>query len=216
MTEQEWQTSEQVTPMLRHLDGKISTRKLRLFACACCRSIRHLFKDEAVGRMIEYVEHHADTAFSLSEYFGRWNDIARDQRGCLTSRFFVLIRTTLAPKLTTSTAVDIAQQVWLASDRPGAEVNDFQTRTLCCIVGNPFRPVSLNRSRLTATVVALARGAYDDCTLPAGTLDCDRLAVLADALEDAGCSEPSLLDHLRGPGPHVRGCWAVDLLLGKE
>ena len=42
-----------------------------------------------------------------------------------------------------------------------------------------------------------------------------RLAVLSDALEEAGCAEARLLDHLRGPSPHVRGCWAVDLLLGK-
>jgi hypothetical protein len=46
-------------------------------------------------------------------------------------------------------------------------------------------------------------------------LDTVRLAVLADALEEAGCADPDLLGHLRGPGPHVRGCWAVDLLLGK-
>ena len=47
-------------------------------------------------------------------------------------------------------------------------------------------------------------------------LDPDRLAVLADALEEAGCDNADLLSHLRGPGPHVRGCWALDLLLGKE
>jgi hypothetical protein len=52
--------------------------------------------------------------------------------------------------------------------------------------------------------------------LPAGQLDPTRLAVLADAVEEAGCTDADLLGHLRGPGPHVRGCWAVDLLLGKE
>jgi hypothetical protein len=52
--------------------------------------------------------------------------------------------------------------------------------------------------------------------IPAGTLDKDRLAVLADALEDAGCDDAVLLDHLRGPGPHVRGCFVVDLLTGRE
>jgi hypothetical protein len=43
----------------------------------------------------------------------------------------------------------------------------------------------------------------------------DRLPILGDALEDAGCTDRDILDHCRGPGPHVRGCWAVDLLLGK-
>ena len=53
-------------------------------------------------------------------------------------------------------------------------------------------------------------------TTPTAHLDPDRVAVLADALEEAGCTEDGLLGHLRGPGPHVRGCWALDLVLGKE
>ena len=61
----------------------------------------------------------------------------------------------------------------------------------------------------------MAEAAYEQRELPAGTLDPARLTVLADALEDAGCADADLLGHLRGPGPHVRGCWAVDLLLGK-
>jgi hypothetical protein len=50
----------------------------------------------------------------------------------------------------------------------------------------------------------------------AGRLDPTRLAVLADALEEAGCADAELLGHLRGPGLHVRGCWAVDSLLGRQ
>jgi hypothetical protein len=64
-------------------------------------------------------------------------------------------------------------------------------------------------------VVAVARAAYDERELPSGTLDGARLAVLTDALEESGCDQADLLAHLRGPGPHVRGCWAVDLILGK-
>jgi hypothetical protein len=62
----------------------------------------------------------------------------------------------------------------------------------------------------------LAEAAYAERTLPPGTLDPARLALLADALEDAGCTDGELLGHLRGPGPHVRGCWALDLVLGKS
>ena len=62
----------------------------------------------------------------------------------------------------------------------------------------------------------MATAAYEVRTLPAGTLDPDRLAILADALEDAGCTNADVLDHCRGAGPHVRGCWVVDLLLGKS
>jgi len=81
---------------------------------------------------------------------------------------------------------------------------------------NPFCPVAINQTWLTPTVLSLAQAAYDNRNLPSGTLDNARLAVLADALEDAGCSQEEVLNHCRQPGPHVRGCWVVDLLLGKE
>jgi hypothetical protein len=69
---------------------------------------------------------------------------------------------------------------------------------------------------LTPTVKGLAQAGYEERALPSGELDLARLKVLADALEEAGCTEQSILDHLRGPGPHVRGCWALDLALGRE
>jgi hypothetical protein len=68
----------------------------------------------------------------------------------------------------------------------------------------------------TPAVLAQAQAAYDNRTLPAGTLEPDRLAVLADALEEAGCADPDILGHLRGPGPHVRGCFVVDAILDKK
>lgn len=83
-----------------------------------------------------------------------------------------------------------------------------QTDYLRDVFGNPFRPAALDPSWLTAAVVGLARGVYDDRTF-------DRLPVLGDALEDAGCTDADILAHCRRDGPHVRGCWAVDLLLGK-
>src|SRR5262245_56387085 len=86
------------------------------------------------------------------------------------------------------------------------------------IFGNPFCPAVVDPAWLTwnsGTVARLAQAAYEERELPAGRLDAARLAVLADALEEASCADPSLLEHIRGPGPHVRGCWAVDALLGK-
>jgi hypothetical protein len=77
------------------------------------------------------------------------------------------------------------------------------------IFGNPFRPVTADPSWLSSTVVALAEGIYADRAF-------DRLPILADALQDAGCDDAEVLDHCRGGGTHVRGCWVVDLLLGKE
>src|SRR4051812_9910492 len=87
---------------------------------------------------------------------------------------------------------------------------DFQCRLLCDLFGPlPFRPVPLDPALGTPAVVHLARSIYDDRAF-------DQLPILADALEDAGCTSREVLEHCRGPGPHVRGCWVVDLVLGKE
>jgi hypothetical protein len=93
-----------------------------------------------------------------------------------------------------------------------------QTDVLRDIFGNPFRPVALDHAWLTwndGAAVSLAQTVYDDRDLPSGHLDHDRLAILADMLEEAGCSDADILGHLRGPGPHVRGCWVVDAILGR-
>jgi hypothetical protein len=89
-----------------------------------------------------------------------------------------------------------------------------QVRLLREVLGNPFRPITFDASWRTPTVVMLAEAADDSCLLPCDELEQDRLAVLADALEDAGCSNTDVLSHLRGPGPHSPGCWALDLCLG--
>jgi hypothetical protein len=90
-----------------------------------------------------------------------------------------------------------------------------QTEVIRDIFANPIRPVTLNAAQRTPTAVSLAQAAYDERQLPSGELDRDRLAVLADALEDAGCTDADMLGHCRGPGPHVRGCFVVDALLAK-
>jgi hypothetical protein len=77
------------------------------------------------------------------------------------------------------------------------------------IFGNPFRPVAFDPRWRTADAVGLARGIYEDRAF-------DRLPLLADALMDAGCADEQVLSHCRSDGPHVRGCWVVDLVLSKE
>jgi hypothetical protein len=72
-----------------------------------------------------------------------------------------------------------------------------------------FCPVTVDPDWLTSAVVALAEGIYDERTF-------DRMPILADALEDAGCTAHDILNHCRQQGSHVRGCWAVDLILGKS
>ncbi|HVK15982.1 MAG TPA: hypothetical protein VM533_03475 [Fimbriiglobus sp.] len=83
-----------------------------------------------------------------------------------------------------------------------------QCDLLRCVLGNPFRPVTAEARWLTSTAVGLAQTIYVERAF-------DRLPILADALEEAGCDDPDVLSHLRGDGPHVRGCWVVDLVLGK-
>jgi hypothetical protein len=76
------------------------------------------------------------------------------------------------------------------------------------VIGNPFRPVAFSPSWRTTDAVGLARSMYD-------ARDFAAMPILADALEDAGCDSADVLAHCRGDGPHVRGCWVVDLVLGK-
>jgi hypothetical protein len=77
------------------------------------------------------------------------------------------------------------------------------------IFGNPFRPATFSPSWRTDTAVSLARTMYE-------SRDFSAMPILADALQDTGCDNDAILDHCRGEGSHVRGCWVVDLVLGKE
>jgi hypothetical protein len=96
----------------------------------------------------------------------------------------------------------------------------MQAEFLRDIFGNPFRPSPPLPAPILAwndgTIRRLAQAVYSDRRLPAGTLDNTPLAVLTDALDEAGCDNADLLAHLRSNGPHVRGCWGVDLILGRE
>jgi hypothetical protein len=89
-----------------------------------------------------------------------------------------------------------------------------QAGLLRCVFGNPFRPLTVDPAWRTPAALALARSAYDERHLPSGHLDPVRVGVLADALEEAGATDAALLGHLRGAGPHVRGCHAVDAVVG--
>lgn len=82
--------------------------------------------------------------------------------------------------------------------------------------GGPGRPASLDPGWITPAVLTLVGAAYTERDMPSGTLDPARLAVLSDALEEAGCTDASLLGHLRGEGPHWRGCHALDAVLGRS
>ena len=125
--------------------------------------------------------------------------------------------------LASSVAIEAASAVWQATcppklerpwekNRQAALVWSRERRTQCRLVRdifNPFRPIRLNPTWQTPEVVSRAQAIYDDRAF-------DRLPILADALEEAGCHRPDILTHCRQPGEHVRGCWVLDLLLGKS
>ena len=92
---------------------------------------------------------------------------------------------------------------------PTADQRRSQAALVRDIFGNPFRPVEFDPRWRTADVIGLARPIYDDRAF-------DRLPLLADALMEAGCDNDEVIAHCRSAGPHVRGCWVVDLVLGKE
>jgi hypothetical protein len=97
----------------------------------------------------------------------------------------------------------------MLSDEPNARRLKRLVSVCRDIFGNPFRQVAVESDWLTSNVVALARQMYEGRDFAA-------MPILADALQDAGCDNDDILTHCRGDGPHVRGCWVVDLILGKE
>jgi hypothetical protein len=99
-------------------------------------------------------------------------------------------------------------------DERDARVNARRASLLACILSSIISLDDFAPKWRTPDVVALATAAYDERRMPSGEFDPQRLAVLADALEEVGANE-AIVTHLRSDGPHVRGCWAVDLCLAK-
>jgi hypothetical protein len=124
----------------------------------------------------------------------------------------VEIDDTPTPAVRAAAAADCASlkaPAWVAWVTRETGEKEAHAGLLRDLFGNPFRPVSVDAGRLTPSVVMLASAIYDDRAF-------DRLPILADALEEAGCQNDEILAHCRQAGEHVRGCWPVDLILGKE
>jgi hypothetical protein len=197
--------------MLKSLWGKASDRKLRLFVCACCRRIWHLFKDERCRKAVEVAERFADGGTGRGELEAA--QVAAEQ-----------VPSTVDPRWDAAWGAaceEGLQAAWESLREAAGWGNTYQAERreevpfLQDIFGNPFRLGTISPTWQTPTIISLAAAAYEERTLPSGELDLARLAVLADALEEAGCQDQSILDHLRSPGPHVRGCWPLDLILGR-
>jgi hypothetical protein len=220
MTDSDWRKCDDPARMLKSLGDKIDSRKLNLFELACCRRLAHLLDSEDMDRIL-LAEQRNDglggwdrpqhEAASLPQY-GR--QVAAEIVRRATMRYGVTARAT-------TLAGNAAWAIWFTTHEREIERWDQERLAQCdllrCIFGHlQFREVTFDPAWRTPTVAAIAQAAYDERIMPEGTFDLAHLAVLADALEDAGCSGAALLEHLRWDRLHVRGCWVVDELLGTD
>jgi len=219
MTAEEWLQSNQVRVMAGLLDPHRFDRKLRLFAAACCRVAWPNLVPE-FRRVVEASEDYADGRVSLADlrraYDTTFECTVSAERHAVQSAAGINCASWWASaNLYLTAAHRIAEMVVNPADRVRGAVHIVERNLtsfadfLRDVVGNPFRPVTFDPRWRTADTLGLARAIYDERAF-------DRMPILADALMDAGCADEQVLGHCRGDGPHVRGCWVVDLVLGKE
>jgi hypothetical protein len=202
VTEEEWLTLATPQVMVRYLRGRVSGRKLRLAVCACCRLEWGRFTDERCRRAIEAAEESADSPTPEAVLM---RVLAEAQTAYEEVYYHGPAGSDYTP----------AQAVWCLASGADCDVLSWLTVAPAAgpiiqdVVGNPFHPVPFDPKWITSTATALAHGIYTDRAF-------DRLPFLADALQDAGCDNADILAHCRSGGTHVRGCWVVDLMLGKS
>jgi hypothetical protein len=222
MTEAEWLASAVPDPMLAFLRGKVSDRKLRLFACSCCGLAWNYIDDERNRRAVELAERLADGAAAGRNELGAVRASARNGTAWCTIMDSAWDAACYAARSGAGDAARFAirGKSWGRREERDTAWRDAraaarvaQAALLRDIFGPlPFRPVTLHPTWLAQNrwvVWRLAESIYNDRAF-------DLLPILADALEEAGCTNTDLLGHLRGLGPHVRGCFVLDLLLAKE
>ena len=244
MTEKDWLECADLEAMLKDLrtSGRASERKLRLFACGCCRRIWHLLVNPASRRAVEITEQFVDGLVSEGVRAAAEGSAGVVLRSCgenvpadvrITGAAARAVHAVVAA-VDYSLSTQIYRrprepiQLALAAARGAAEqvravltvgcktepirVERAAAREQCewlrCVFGNPFCPTACDPAWQTPPVLDLAGTAYEERRF-------DDLPLLADTLEEAGCADADLLAHLRSSDPHVRGCWALDLLLGK-
>jgi hypothetical protein len=199
MTETQWLTRADPKPMLSWLRGRASGRKLRLFACAAWQ---HAWSS------------HPDWQ---AKWRPRWLDALACADGLPREQYLAALGPVWASWFLAEAEAESCAQFCInhsLGSGPGCtSVSPAWTADLLReLFGNPFRRPALEGSWLAwgdGVVPALARGIYEEMSF-------ERLPVLGDALEEAGCADEQVLAHCRRPGPHVRGCWLVDLVLGRE
>jgi hypothetical protein len=234
MNATEWVRATDPDPMLKAVQVKQHRRAVRLFSCACCRRLSSFLPPESLASA-EVAERFADGLASRLELDhahaaanGAVLSLPRDWLWPVTRLRYATGAAAQCSKgvaATTPGAAAIADQaaqavaIHIAIAVPDREFTRTRDATYTAeraaqaaiareIFGNPFRPDGFSPAWRTDTVLVLARLIYESC-------DFGALPILADALQDAGCEDHELLAHCREPGAHVRGCWVLDLVLGK-
>jgi hypothetical protein len=213
VTEGEWTASQDPDSLLDAAKAmkRLPARKARLFAGGCFHLVWDLIRADDIKLAVEMSDARADKKIGPQE-LERHRYPMTTPSDNMRSWLAVAIQSLATPSLNPSY---VAWQVRTATQN---DVYRHARRGIPCgaqaelvreVVGNPFRPVAVDPRWRSADVVGLARGIYEDRAF-------DRLPLLADALMDAGCDDEQLIGHCRSDGPHVRGCWVVDLVLGKE
>jgi hypothetical protein len=188
LTERDWLSCPDPRPMLVFITGKTSDRKIKLFAVAACRLVWGRCDDE-FRKQVDVWEQYADgfateQEMKAAQPYHSWDDPS-----------------------------DAAWAHVAKGDVPWSHLGDksrtAQLLLLHDILGNPFKPITLNPNWFTPTVKQLAAMIYEERQF-------NNMPILGDALEEAGCDKEELLRHCRGGGEHVRGCFVLDLVLGKK
>ena len=208
MTQQEWLAGDAPDQMLLFLTAAASDRKLLLFACACCRRLWDLLPEGAARHAVEASERFADGEIGAEELQRHWGIVRRLVAGDEA-------RTGGWNRLTAAEmeARDAARSgAWSAAHNVVADSSQDERQAQCDLlrdIFHPFHPLAAQTAWLTEEVKALTQEMYRDRLF-------SRMPALADALAKAGCHDAEVLDHCRGSGQHVRGCWVIDLLTGRK
>lgn len=204
MTEEEWASCCDPRQLLNYHRMKRDPRRLRLLAIACARLIVPADTDQLAGQVLDVVERYADGAADRDEFLAARKAIRLGLKVGHPSRTVLGVLRGLCDDAMEGLTTAISNARPLTGPDGGAS----ECGLIRCLFGNPYRTAAIDKEWLTSTVVALARGVYEDRAF-------DRLPMLADALQDAGCEDAAVLGHCRGEGPHARGCWVVDRILGR-
>jgi hypothetical protein len=245
MTEEEWLNYMDPQKMLLGIRDGVSERKMRLFAIACCQRIWDRITDPRCRAAVEFAERFVEVGVARRRGRTAVERAARqacreaDDAGyrsrnqpdhaarLIDGNAFHAALATLegsawfAAHLASGFSANVATWEWIRDNHADPSVinptvKEAELRQQVPLLRDIFAVPFQAAPAVSPTVLAwndgtarkLAQVIYDERAF-------DRMPVLADALEDAGCSDQNLLSHLRVPGPHVRGCWAIDLLFGK-